>query len=95
MPQLRDLDLGMLKREEKERRTTTQTVHKYFDKKGKARFVGTSELSKSQKLGPHYFFCMNRFPKNIPCTCVHATLYGFTNGILISIKIFEIYDSYL
>ncbi len=55
MPQVMDLDLGVLKREEKEQRTTSQTVKKYIDKKGKVRFVGTSELSKSHKLGPHCF----------------------------------------
>ena len=55
MPQVADLNLGVLTLEEKRKRTTTQTVRKYYDKRGKARFVGTSELSRSQKLGPHYF----------------------------------------
>ncbi len=45
------LDLGVLTRAEKEKRTTVSTVRKYHDSSGKARFVGTPQLSASQKLG--------------------------------------------
>lgn len=51
MKEILSMDLGVLKKEEKERRSTRSTTRKYTDSSGKARFVGTSALSESQKLG--------------------------------------------
>ena len=48
------LDFGVLSKQEREEKTTRQTVRKYVDASGKQRFVGTADLSASQKLGPHY-----------------------------------------
>lgn len=59
MREIASLDLGVLTRAEKEKRTTVSTVRKYVDPSGRARFVGTPALSASQKLGSNCFiyFC--------------------------------------
>lgn len=74
MREIGNLDLGVLTREERERRTSSQTVRKYVDGSGKTRFVGTDALSKSQKLGSNRFiiwtFChviFNRSSVEQPC----------------------------
>lgn len=51
MPQVLGLDLGVLTKEEKQRRTSVQTVRKYVNGSGQSRFVGTPALSQSQNLG--------------------------------------------
>ena len=56
MREIANLDLGVLTREERERRTSSQTVRKYVDGSGKKRFVGTDDLSKSQKLGSNIVY---------------------------------------
>ena len=55
MKEIFTLDLGVLTRDERERRTTVQTTKRYKDASGKSRFVGTSALSQSQKLGLEIF----------------------------------------
>jgi hypothetical protein len=54
MKEISMLDLGVLTKQEREEKTTRQTVRKYVDASGKQRFVGTADLSASQKLGPYY-----------------------------------------
>ena len=51
MSEISSLDLGKLSKVERERRTTTRTVKKYINKRGEKSFVGTTDLTKSQKLG--------------------------------------------
>lgn len=51
MQEVVDLDLGVLTKEQREKTCTVQTTHKYTDRSGKSRFVGTDALSQTQNLG--------------------------------------------
>lgn len=50
MPEIEMLNHGTLTKAVREANTTSKTVRKYQDSRGKWRFVGTAALSASQKL---------------------------------------------
>ena len=51
MEEIKELDRGTLTAALRQSLSTRETVKKYKDSQGRARFVGTPELSKSQCLG--------------------------------------------